>query len=183
MKYQLVALFDYASYNEAKDLQHSVCRKFRIYKNYQNIYVPLMTLNKPALEKFEDDICKVLDPYKHFNVKITNTIGLVNNDRHIVLSVDNSGYLSRLSRNLAEVIRNSGVKVESFEDQPVMQLPVAISNYHAKNACAKGNVKLFGNKAPSDLIKYGKISKIELWKLTNNNKRSATLFSYSLRPY
>lgn len=183
MKYQLVALFDEESYPKLQEIQKSVCRKYRLYKNAHALYIPISILSNPDLNKLDEIVSKVLKPYKQFKVKINNSIGLNDHNKQVSLKVDEKGYLVTITRNINETLNSYGIKTITKDFNFLnLYMPIANSNYNIKKACNRSNIPFKKDLLTEDFLKFAKINRLELWKLSGN-KRDMLVKSFPLREY
>ncbi len=70
MKYYLVALVDDKSVDDIISIQKFLNKKYKLYKNISNLYIPLGSVSNTELDKLDEIISKILSPYKKFKVGI-----------------------------------------------------------------------------------------------------------------
>ncbi|AWZ49691.1 hypothetical protein [Hathewaya limosa] len=185
MKYQLVALFDEESHNRIESIQKQVCRRYRLYKSNPSIYIPLSTMVNPNLEKLDMVVSKILNPYKKFKVEITNSIYVNNDHKQVGLIIDEKGYISRISRNILEILSLHGFNLNSMTCENLsssLKIPMANTNYNVKKASSQSLLTVNKNLLPADYLSVAKINRIELWKL-NGNKKDCVIKSFPLKNF
>ncbi|MTK14083.1 MAG: 2'-5' RNA ligase family protein [Clostridiaceae bacterium] len=74
MKYYLVALFDKQSYSYIEEMQKSICKKYKIYKNMPVLHITLEVIGDPDIEKLNKIVSDILKPYKKFKVEINGAM-------------------------------------------------------------------------------------------------------------
>lgn len=65
MKYYLVALFDESSSSGITELQRSISKRYRLYKNTPVLHIPLGVVNNNDIDKLDGVLTKMLSPYKN----------------------------------------------------------------------------------------------------------------------
>lgn len=182
MKYQLVALFDNESYPKVEQIQKSVCRKYRLYKNTPKLYISIGTICDPDMEMLEYVINKILKPYKQFKVKVNNSIGLNDNNKKVNLKIDKKGYIIRIARNINDTLNLYGFKTNVTDIHNMnLSIPLANANYNIKKACNRSSIPVDKKLLTEDYLRFAKIDRIELWKLSGN--KSNVIKSFPLRHY
>jgi len=98
MKYYLVALLDEGYTNEILDIQKNISKKYKLYKNSSNFYIPLGSVSSIEIEKLDELVTKIIHPYKKFKVGIDNNLMLSEDLSTLNLKVEDKGYINRISR-------------------------------------------------------------------------------------
>lgn len=181
MKYELVALFDSETYPVIEQLQKNICRKYRLYKNTHQLYIPIGTIYDPEINKLDTVVTKVLQPYKKFKVKINNNIALNNQNKQVNVQIDDKGYIIRISRNINETLNLNGFNMNTSEYWHLF-VPLASSNYNIKKACGNNSIPFNRSLLKNDYLNFAKIDRIELWKIIGNRK-DTVIKSFPLRKY
>ena len=92
MKYYLVALVDDKSVDDIISIQKFLNKKYKLYKNISNLYIPLGSVSNTELDKLDEIISKILSPYKKFKVGIDNDIFINDTSNTVNLKVKDKGY-------------------------------------------------------------------------------------------
>lgn len=183
MKYQLVALFDHESSLKVERIQKNLCKKYKLYRNGHVLHIPIVTLTNPDVEKIDDIIAKLLEPYKKFKVKINNGVYVNTENKQVSVIIDEKGYVSRISRNIDDTLSLYGFNTEAAHSaHSNLFIPVAGINYNIKKACNHEVIPIRKNIITGELLKYAKIDRLELWKLSGH-KKDSVVTTFNLREY
>ena len=182
MKYFLVALFDDESNSTIQNIQRDVCRKYKLYKNSPNLYIPVSAITNPDLEKLDLVISKIISPYKKFKVDINNSICLSENLSQVNLKVEDKGYIFRLARSITDTLDLHGFNVDKNNDSINLRILLANANHIIKKSNSSGNLPIDDTINQNDFFKFAKVSRLELWKQITN-KKEVPIKTYTLRDY
>jgi len=180
MKYQLVALFEKSNHYNLKEIQRNVCRKLNLYKPTSILHVPICTILDIDMDTAEDVVCKVLTPYKHFKIKVNNSMSLTK-DNKVYIEIDQSGYISTIQRKILDSLSLHGMKLSNKNNELI--IPIANGNYSFKKLLSKNTrLSVIKSKPCEDTISYGKIVKLELWRIGGPRKDNV-IMSFPLRNF
>ncbi|WBW97706.1 hypothetical protein [Oceanirhabdus sp. W0125-5] len=180
MKYQLVALFERSNHYNLKEIQRNVCRKLNLYKPTSTLHVPICTLLDIDMDIAESVVCKVLAPYKHFKIKVNNSMSLTK-DNKVYIEIDQSGYISTIQRNISDTLSLHGMKLSTKNN--TLMIPIANGNYNFKKLLSKNTcLSVIKSKPCEEIISYGKIVKLELWRIGGPRKDNV-IMSFPLRSF
>ena len=182
MKYFLVALFDDESNSIIQNIQRDICRKYKLYKNSPNLYIPVSAITNPDLEKLDLVISKIINPYKKFKVDINNKIALSENLSQVNLKVEDKGYIFRLARSITDTLNLHGFNVDKNNDNIDLRILLANANHIIKKSQTGGNLSIDETLSQEDSFKFAKVSRLELWKQISN-KKEVPIKIYNLRDY
>ncbi len=181
MKYYLVALLDEGSSAEVIDIQKFLSKKYKLFKNISNLYIPLGSVSNADLEKLDEVVTKIISPYKKFKVGIDNGFGLSDDLNMVNLKVEDKGYINRISRNLFDTLNLHGFTVKDFNTD-TFNIPLSNANHNIRKAYSNNNLSIDNSKSKEDFLKFAKISKIEIWKQMNS-KKDSVVKTYNLKDY
>lgn len=172
MKYQLVALFDHESSIRIEDIQKNICKKYKVpNKNTPVMHIPLTTIVNPDIDKLETIILKVLKPYKEFKVRINNGVYVNAENKQVSVSIDEKGYVSRISRNIFELLTLHGINMEAMRSpHSDLFIPMGGISGPIKKACSQNVIPINSSLNSEDALNYGKINRLELWKVPTNKR-------------
>ena len=182
MKYFLVALFDDQSNSTIQNIQRNICRKYKLYKNSPNLYIPISAITNPDLEKLDGVISKIMVPYKKFKVGINNSIVLSENSTQVSVKVEDKGYIFRLARNITDTLDLHGFNVKSDNDNIDLRILLANANHLIKKSCNGGTISIDDTLNKGEFLKFVKVCRLELWKQVSN-KKEMLVKTYELRDY
>lgn len=182
MKYYLVALIDDNSADNIISIQKLLNKKYRLYKNISNLYIPLGSVSNAELDKLDDIVKKVLSPYKKFKVGIDNDVYINDTSNTVNLKVKDKGYINKISRNMFDMFNTYGINVKDFSTLSYFNMPISNANNAIRKACANNIFTLDSSKEKTDLINYTNINRIEVWKQLNN-RRDTIVKSYTLKDF
>ena len=182
MKYFLVALFDDESNSIIQNIQKDVCKKYKLYKNSPNLYIPVSAITNPDLEKLDLVISKIINPYKRFKVDIKNSISLSENLSQVNLKVEDKGYIFRLARSITDTLDLHGFNVDKNNDNIDLRILLANANHIIKKSHSGGTLSIDDTISQDDFFKFAKVSRLELWKQITN-KKEMPVKTYNLRDY
>ncbi|WP_461613498.1 hypothetical protein [Clostridium sp. Marseille-QA1073] len=169
MKYYLVALFDESSSSGITELQRSISKRYRLYKNTPVLHIPLGVVNNNDIDKLDGVLTKMLSPYKKFKIGINNNI-IFNEDSNMVgLKVEDKGYINRISRKLFDTLSLYGINIKEYNGS-TFNIPISNANHSIRKASMNGNLCIDNKKSKEDFYKFIKINRFEIWKQMNNNK-------------
>lgn len=181
MKYYLVALLDEGYTNEILDIQKNISKKYKLYKNSSNFYIPLGSVSNIEIEKLDELVTKILNPYKKFKVGIENNLMLSEDLSTLNLKVEDKGYINRISRILMDTLNLHGFQVKDFTTTN-FNIPLVSANHNIRKAFSNSGLTIDNSKNKEDFFKFVKINKIEVWKQLNN-KKDSVIKSYNLKEY
>lgn len=180
MNYQLVALFERGNHYNLKDIQRTVCKKLNLFKPVPVLNIPICTFIDVDLDVAEELVCKVLAPYKHFKIKINNSMA-ISKDNKVHIQIDKCGYISTIQRNVQEYAGLQSIKMSN--KHPNLVIPIATGNYNFKKILQKNKHVSVNRSLPKDqIIGYGKIVKFELWR-TSGPRRDNVMMTIPLREF
>ncbi|MBU3110579.1 hypothetical protein [Clostridium lacusfryxellense] len=183
MKYFLVALFDDLSNSTIQSIQKDICRKYKLYKSSPNLYIPIISIINPDLEKLDVVVSKILAPYKKFKIGINNSICLSDNFNQVNLNVYDKGYIFRLARNITDTLDLHSFNVRSDDNNNIdLHIFIASANHIIKKSCNGSTLPINDTLNKDDFFKFVKVSKLELWKQVSN-KKEILVKTYELREY
>ena len=174
MKYQLVALFDEDSNSKIRAYQRSICKRYKLYKNNPELYIPLSFIDDTNYDLIEQIIQKTLTPYKQFKIKLNNSIIVTEKNKMVNIEVDPKGYVSRIARNINSSLEDHRVSVSAINEDSLesIYLPIAPMNYTIKKACSTSPVTVYKD---CEYLSYVKVNRVALWKLSSPSKKDKTL--------
>lgn len=182
MKYYLVATIDSDYTDEIQSIQRFLNKKYRVYKNITNLYIPLGSISNTEFDKFDEIIKKIISPYKKFRVGIDNNIYINDTSNTVNLKVKDKGYINKISRNLFDMLYTHGINAKDFSTLSYFNMPISNANNAIRKAYANNSFSLNADKEKTDLLNFTKIDKIEVWKQLNNRK-DTIVKSYSLKDF
>lgn len=185
MKYCLIADFTKESYSNIENIQRYACKKFKLYKKFQNLHIMLETMDEPNIDKLDKIILEQIKPYKKFKIKIEPNLVYDNEEKAVALKVENQGYIIRIIRNLCEKLSYSGFKFhcKNLDDLYNLYIPIANGNYQIKNFFQQNNQITADNTLEKSVeSSFFKIQGFRLCKLTGYKKISV-IKNYPLREY
>ena len=182
MKYFLVALFDDLSNSTVQNIQRDICRKYKLYKSSPNLFIPIVSIINPDLEKLDVVVSKILSPYKKFKVGINNSISLNENLSQVNLDVEDKGYIFRLARNITDTLDLHSFNVKSDDYNIDLNILLANANHIIKKSYNGSTISIDDTLNKDDFLKFVKVSKLELWKQVST-KKEMLVKTYELREY
>lgn len=182
MKYYLVALFDKQSHSYIEDMQKSICRKYKIYKNMPAIHITLDIIGDPDIEKLSKVVSDILKPYKKFKVEVNGAICFDPPYKSVNLKVENKGYIIRLARHINDILKLHGFDVRDNADNLNLHILLANTNYAARELSSKEYIAACDIAKKENTHRMAKIDRIELWK-SINNRRDMVVKSFPLREF
>jgi 2'-5' RNA ligase len=182
MKYYLVALFDKQSYAHIEEMQKSICKKFKIYKNMPVLHITMEIIGDPDMEKLSKIISDILKPYKKFKVEINGALCFDPPYKSVNLKVENKGYIIRLARNINDTLKLHGFDVRDNIEDWDLHVSLANTNYAVREWSSKEYVAACESTKKENIHKMAKIDRMELWKPINN-KKEMIIKSFSLRDF
>lgn len=182
MKYYLVATIDENFTDEIQSIQRFLNKKYRVYKNITNLYIPLGSVTNTEFDKLDELIKKIISPYKKFRVGIDNDICINDTSNTVNLKVKDKGYINKISRGLFDILDTHGISVKDFSSFSYFNMPISNANNAIRKACANNSFTFDNSKDKTDLLSFAKIDKIEVWKQLNNRK-DTIVKSYSLKDF
>ncbi len=180
MKYYLVALFDDESYKAIEPIQKSLSKRYRLYKNLPTLHITLDIIEDPDINKLDEVLNKMLKPYKKFKVELMDMMYFDEPHKSLNIKVESKGYIKRLARSINENLKLHGFNVKTAPEVPNLQLSLLNINFPPREW--NKNDLLKGHNLPKreGFNKMPKISRIEVWKATNN-KKETVVKSYPLK--
>ncbi len=182
MKYNVVALLDENSSSEFLSIQKNLSRKYKLYKNISNLYIPLGTVYNVEFEKLDEVITKIISPYKKFRIGVGNNLVINDNTNTVSLSVEDKGYINKITRNIFDTLDLHGVNIKDCSYSTSFKMPLSNANNNIRKALSNDTLTIDSSKNKDDIISFGKINKIEIWKQVNN-KKEVLIKSYVLKDY
>ena len=182
MKYYLVALFDDESNKTIEATQKSLSKKYKLYKNLPTLHITLDTVEDPDLNKLDQVLTKIVKPYSRFKIELTDTMLYDESRKALTLKVVSKGYIKRLARSINDTLKLHGFNVKPAPESPELQLSLLSANHPPREWNKTDSSKGYTITRKNDLIKMPKISRIELWKSTNN-KKDMVVKSYPLKHF
>lgn len=182
MRYYLVALFDKDSYSYIEEIQRSICKKYKIYKNMPMLHITLEIVGDPDVEKLNKIISDILKPYKKFKVEVNGAICFDPPYKSVNLKIENKGYIIRLARKINETLKLHGFDVRENIDGWDLHISLANTNYAIREWSSKEYIAACESTKKENIHRMAKIDRIELWKPINN-KREMTIKSFPLKSF
>lgn len=180
MKYYIVALFDEDSYEDIGPIQKKVSKKFRANRNSPLPYIALDILDNPNLDKLNVVMEKVLKPYKKFKIQVLDDVSVCESLKTVNLKIEDRGYIKKIGRNLNENLSMNGIN-SKIPSEDEVSISLANINYINKDKKYENSIqKEQLHKNGNNLVV--KVSKFELWKISNN-KKEVCLKSFCLRSF
>lgn len=182
MKYYLVALIDDRSVDDIVSIQKFLNKRYKLYKNVSNLYIPLGSVSNTELDKLDEIISKILSPYKKFKVGIDNDIYINDTSNTVNLKVKDKGYINKISRSMFDMFNTYGISAKDFSSLSHFNMPISNANNAIRKAYSNNLFTLDESKDKTDLVNFTKINKIEIWKQLNN-RRDTLVKSYDLKEF
>lgn len=182
MRYYLVALFDNDSYKEIEQIQKSICKKYKLYKNLPMLHITLEVIGDPDIDKLDEVLTKILKAYKKFKIEVSDVICFDEPYKSVNLRVESKGYINRLARVINDTLKLHGFEVRETINSWDLHISLANTNY-AIREWSKNEYAAACLAAKQDgFYKLATVNKVELWKPINN-KRDMVIKSYPLREF
>lgn len=175
MKYYLVALFDSESYKTLSPVQRNLSKRYKAIRNSPIPYIPLEVIENPNVDRLDIVIEKLIKPYKTFKVELCNEVNLCENSKTLNVKVEDVGYIKRLNRIFNDGLKLHGFNVKNINTEDSMHISLANLNFIPKDSKTASIDSNFDNK-----VSTLKISRLELWKFSNN-KRETLIKTYPLK--
>lgn len=182
MKYYLVATIDDNFIDEIQSIQRFLNKKYRVYKNISNLYIPIGSITHTEFDKLDEIIKKILSPYKKFRVGIDNDIYINDTSNTVNLKIRDKGYINKISRGLFDILDTHGINNKDFSNLDYFNMPISNANNSIRKACSNNSFSLYTSKEKTELLCFTKIDKIEVWKQLNNRK-DTVVKSYALKEF
>lgn len=182
MRYYLVALFDKQSYSYMEEIQKTICKKYKLYKNMPMMHITLEVIGDPNMEKLTKIVSDILKPYKKFKVGINSDICFNPPYKSVNLKVENKGYIIRLARQINDTLKLHGFDVRESIDKWDLHVSLANTNFITRELSAKEYVAACESTKKEDSCRMAKIDRIELWKPISN-RREMVVKSFPLRDF
>lgn len=182
MRYYLVALFDNDSYKEIEQIQKSICKRYKLYRNLPMLHITLEVIGDPDINKLDEVLTKILGAYKRFKVEVSDVICFDEPYKSVNLKVESKGYINRLARIINDTLRLHGFEVRDSIDNWDLHISLANTNYAIREWSKNEYAAACSSAKKDGFYKLATIDKIELWKPINN-KRDMVIKSYSLREF
>lgn len=184
MKYEIVALFDNNSTCHMDNIVIKLCRKYKLNRTSKYPYVHIGTVSNVKTEKFDELdslIYKIIKPYKKFKVQLNNNIIINEENKLINLKIQNKGYMTRICRNINDILSLSGFNVKYLNEEDELYIPLASTIINKRNYFLKNNnFHPLWSYIQDDTFK---ISEIEIWQTFSNSKKDCLVKTYELRDY
>jgi 2'-5' RNA ligase len=182
MKYYLVALFDKDSYSKIEEIQKSICKKYKLYKNLPVLHITLEIIGDPDMNKLDEVLMKILKSYKKFKIEISDVICFDEPYKSVNLKIESKGYIKRLVRIINDTLKLHGFNVRENITNWDLHISLANTNYALRN-WSKNEYAAACSAAKKDgFYRLATVNRIELWKPINN-KKEMIVKSYPLREY
>lgn len=175
MKYYLVALFDSESYKSLSPVQRTLSKRYKAIRNSPIPYIPLKVIENPNVDKLDLVMEKLLKPYKKFKVELSNEVNLCEVNKTLNVKVEDIGYIKRLNRIINDNLKLHGFNVKSINTIDSIHISIANLNFIPKD-----NKSVSFNNDITNTLPTLKITKLELWKISNN-KKETLIKSYPLK--
>lgn len=182
MKYYLVATVDSEFTEEIQSIQRFLNKKYRVYKNISNLYIPLGSINNGEFEKIDEMIKKILSPYKKFRVGIDNDIYINDTSNTVNLKIKDKGYINKISRSIFDMLDTHSISAKDFSSFSYFNMPISNANNAIRKAYTSNSFSLDPSKEKNDFLNFTKVDKIEIWKQLNNRK-DTLVKSYILKDF
>ncbi|MCT8977525.1 AKAP7 2'5' RNA ligase-like domain-containing protein [Clostridium sp. CX1] len=182
MRYYLVALFDKQSYSYMEEIQRTICKKYKIYKNMPMLHITLEVIGDPDMEKLTKIVSDMLKPYKKFKVEVNGAICFDPPYKSVNLKIENKGYIIRLARQINDTLKLHGFDVRDNISKWDLHVSLANTNYAAREWSAKEYIAACESTKKEDIHRMAKIDRIELWKPINS-RRDMVVKSFPLRDF
>ncbi|NMM62123.1 2'-5' RNA ligase family protein [Clostridium sp. P21] len=182
MKYYLVALFNKESYSSIEEIQRSICRKYKLYRNIPALHITLEVVGDPDMEKLSKIVGDILKPYKKFKVEINGDVCFEHPYKSINLKIENKGYIIRLARKINESLKLHGFDVRENIDNLGLHISLANVNFASRQWSSKEYAASCESNKKQNFYKMGVIDRIELWKPINN-KKDIVVKTFELREF
>ncbi len=176
MKYYLVALFDKNSNSYVENLQRQFCKKYKVYKKQQSLYITMEVIDEPNIDALDSVLHDIIKPYKRFKVELNREVCFETPQKSINMRVEHKGYITRLSRNIDEKLKLHGFRV--LDSTGNLQISLGNTNFSFKKPSNDLNFNNSTHNEPGQMVK---IDRFELWR--NINKKNQLVKSYPLKEY
>lgn len=182
MKYYLVALFDEESYSLVEDVQRSLCRRYRTYKNMPALHITMEVIGDPDIEKLTRIIYDIIKPYKRFKVQVNEAICFNPPYKSVNLKVESKGYIMRLVRQINDTLKLYGFEVREDIHDWDFNVNLANTALTAREWSKNEYAAACETAKKENINKMLRIDRIELWKPISN-KREMVVRSFPLREF
>ncbi|OPJ62290.1 2'-5' RNA ligase family protein [Clostridium oryzae] len=182
MKYYLVALFDNNSYKDIEIVQRNMCKKYKLYKNLPVLHITLEVIGDPNIDKLDQILSKIFNPYKKFKVEIRDIICFDEPYKSVNLKIESKGYISRLERKVNETLKLHGFNVRDSISNWDLHISLANPNFALREWSKNEYASACSRAKKHGFYKLATIDRIELWKPINN-KKEMTIKTYNLKEY
>jgi hypothetical protein len=182
MKYYLVALVDDKYIDDIISIQKILNKKYKLYKNISNLYIPLGSVSNAELDKLDEIMLKILSPYKKFKIGIDNDIYINDTSNTVNLKVKDKGYINKISRSMFDMFNTHGITVKDFSNLSYFNMPISNANNAIRKSYSNNLFALDESKDKTELVNFTKINKFEIWKQLNN-RRDTLVKSYDLKEF
>lgn len=182
MKYYLVALFDHDSYKAIETIQRNVTKKYKIYKSYPTLHIPLEVIDNVEFDELDSIIEKVIKPYKKFKVEVNDNIYFDNLHKCISMKITNKGYIKKISRSINDMFKLHGFNLKENSNKKDLYISLSNVNFLPRDSRCLENGISCNNLRGCKFNDTIKIDRIELWKSTNNRK-DCLVKSYVLKNF
>lgn len=182
MRYYLVALFDDDSYKEIEQIQKSICKKYKLYKNLPTLHVTLEVIGDPNIDKLDEVLTKILKAYKKFKIEVSDVICFDEPYKSVNLRVESKGYINRLARVINDTLKLHGFEVRENIVNWDLHISLANTNYAIREWSKNEYAAACSTTKREGFYKLATVNKVELWKPINN-KKDMVVKSYPLREF
>lgn len=182
MRYYLVALFDNDSYKEIEELQRSIGKKYKLYKNLPMLHITLEILGDPDINRLDEILLKIFRPYKKFKVEVCDVICFDEPHKSVNLKIENKGYIHRLARVINDTLKLHGFDVRDNIQDWDLHISLANTNFAAREWSRNEYAAACSKAKKIGFHRLATINRVELWKPINN-KKEMVVKTYNLRDY
>lgn len=175
MKYYIVALFDDESYRCLNPIQRNYSKKFKGNRNSPIPHIILEVIENPNVDKLDGIIQKIIQPYKKFKVEISPSVFICEANKTVALSIEDKGYIKRFSRLISDTLKLNNFSLKTS----TIPANISLANLNYVNRDLKKNDSVINFDAKFSTLK---VSRIELWKISNN-KRETLIKTYHLKDF
>ncbi|MGL4731065.1 MAG: hypothetical protein ACRCW0_05730 [Clostridium sp.] len=180
MKYYLVAVFDEHSSASISEVQKSISKKYRLYKNTPVLHIPLGVINSNDFKKLDDALVKIFNPYKNFKIVVNNKIVFNDNFNTLGFKVEDRGYINKIIRSIYSTLPLYNINIKELTHNTI-NIPIANANHNTRKSAGSGNLYISSKLDKNSHAFYGKICKFELWKQPTSNRD--LIKTYQLKEY
>lgn len=175
MKYYIVALFDDDSYKCLHPIQRNYSKKFKANRNSPIPHIILEVVENPNIDKLDAIIQKITQPYKKFKVEIVPSVFVCEANKTVALSIQDKGYIKRFTRLISDTLKLNNFSLKSTS----APINISLANLNYVNKDIKKGDNEFAIDTKFETLK---VSRIELWKISNS-KRETLIKTYHLKDF